>query len=155
MLPFTIYPTGDSSVTIDLGPVISEELNRKILAMASWLKLHAQESIKEIVTAYSSLCIHFDFMHVRKLSGGSNFEYISHQLKKAFYESEIKEEEKILIKIPVCYDADFGLDQDEICSLKNLDRQEIIRLHMSVDYRIYMIGFLPGFPYMGTVDPAI
>ena len=154
--PYIIYRTGDNAVTIDLGQVISEELNRKILSMKSWLHAQQQEGIKDIITAYSALCIHYDFMQIRKLSAGDNFTFIHNLLTRAFEESQVKEEDKNnLIKIPVCYDIDFGPDQIEICKAKNISVDQLIDIHSSVDYRVYMIGFLPGFPYLGKVDPAI
>lgn len=155
MIPYSIYATGDSAVTFDLGQEISEQLNRKILSMKNWLQSHAPEGIKDIVTAYSSLCICYDFMQLRKYSAGNSYQFISKLLKAAYEECEENEEEKVIVKIPVCYDPEFGIDQQDICAFKNISREELIRLHMSVDYRVYMLGFLPGFPYLGKVDPMI
>ena len=143
MKPYTIYRTGDCAVTIDLGQEISEELNRKVLAMKGWLHTYQDYGIKDVITSYSALSISYDFMRIRKLSGGNNFEYISSLLQKAYDESQISDEEKIIIKIPVCYDPDYGPDQQEICSAKSISTEDLIRIHMSVDYRVYMVGFLP------------
>jgi KipI family sensor histidine kinase inhibitor len=155
MNPYTIYRTGDCAVTIDLGDEISEELNRKVLAMKAWLQTYHVDGIKDVITSYSALSIVYDFMNIRKLSGGNNFAYISGLLQKAYNESRINEEQKIIIKIPVCYEPEYGPDQQEICAAKSVSTEDLIHMHMSVDYRVYMVGFLPGFPYLGKVDAAI
>jgi len=72
--------------------------------------------------------------------------------------SSIKERNisnSVLWKIPVCYDDAFALDLDEISIKKNLSKQKIIALHTQAIYTIYFIGFLPGFLYLGGLDPAL
>ena len=60
-----------------------------------------------------------------------------------------------LVRIPVCYDDEFAIDLRWIAEQKNLTREEIVHLHSSRQYRVYMLGFLPGFPYMGEVNEKI
>ncbi len=59
------------------------------------------------------------------------------------------------MKIPCCYGARFGLDLADMEKHTGLDRDEIIAIHSSVDYKIYMMGFLPGFVYLGGLDKRI
>jgi inhibitor of KinA len=60
-----------------------------------------------------------------------------------------------IIRIPVCYEPEYGPDLDLLAGKKGLTREEVIRLHTADIYRVYMIGFLPGFPYLGKVAPAL
>ena len=64
-------------------------------------------------------------------------------------------EDKNRVKIPACYVPEFGIDLNDIASQKGLSAQDIIQLHTSRIYRVYMLGFLPGFPYMGIIDEKL
>ena len=68
-MSFVIYPIGDSAVTIELGKVIDEALNRKIIAMQSWLRANSLSGIKDITIAYSSLSVMFDLLVIRQQAG--------------------------------------------------------------------------------------
>ena len=157
MMSFIIYPIGDTAVTIELGVVISEALNRKVIAMHAWLKENRPPGIKEICIAYSSLSVYYDLIPVKEQAGKTRtvFDYISNLLKEAFEKSKVNDEPGRLVRIPVCYDPDLALDSEEICNKNALTLEELIHYHTSKVYRVYMIGFLPGFAYMGQVDEKI
>ena len=157
MMSFIIYPIGDTAVTIELGIVISEALNRKVIAMQTWLKENRPPGIREICIAYSSLSVYYDLLPIKEQAGKgrSAFEYISELLSQAFQNSKLTDDPGRLVRIPVCYDPIVGLDSEEICIKKSLTLEALVQHHTSKVYRVYMIGFLPGFPYMGQVDEKI
>jgi inhibitor of KinA len=157
MMAFIIYPLGDSAVTIELGSFISEALNQKVIAMQKWLKQHPLPGLKDVRIAFTSLTLYYDLPTIKEQAGRScsAVEYISNHLERAYNNSEVIEDEDRIIKIPVCYHPDLGLDLTEICNAKSLTREALIDLHTATIYRIYMIGFLPGFPYMGEVNEKI
>ena len=68
---------------------------------------------------------------------------------------EIDSGSSVIMNIPVCYDEEFGVDLQRIVEEKKLSKDEVIRLHCGKQYRVFMLGFLPGFPYMGEVDEKI
>ena len=151
---YTIFPLGDSALTIDFGNRIDEELNKKVLQLFNRLQ-NFSPFIKDIIPAYSSLTLYYDVLSLQQ-NEGSAFEAI-----KKLIEPVLKEENDIglrkarLVRIPVCYAKQFAPDLEDLVLQKNITKEEIIRLHTTATYRIYMIGFLPGFPYLGKVDERI
>jgi inhibitor of KinA len=155
---FKIFCLGDSAATIDLGNSINETLNLKIIAMQQWLSLHAFDGMKDLVVAYGSLSVIYDTLIVKKKYAGSStaFEFVKLKLEEAWEQSVVKENfDKDAIKIPVCYDDNFAPDINFLSSENKLTKEEIIQIHISKTYRVYMIGFLPGFSYMGEVDERL
>ncbi|HEV3250009.1 MAG TPA: 5-oxoprolinase subunit PxpB [Puia sp.] len=156
---FVIFPIGDNAVTIDLGNHISESLNRKVLGMQQWLSEKALEGVKDLIVAYSSLTIFYDPVLVRKKYPLSStvYQFIKSKLEEAWANSspsnEIPGEQPV--RIPVCYDDDFGFDLDFIAEIKGISKELIIQMHLSKTYRVYMIGFLPGFSYLGELDEKL
>jgi len=157
-LPYKIFPLGDAAACIDLGNRIDAGLNRKVIAMNNWLRRNPFEGLKDTVIAYSSLSIYYDPINLRNKnkSVSTAFEFVRQNLETAYQESvAIEENNNDIIRIPVCYSNDFGIDMEFLVKEKNISREEIIHLHTSKIYRVYMIGFLPGFSYMGKVDEKL
>ena len=155
----TISPLGDTAIILNFGNIIDESLNRKVLHLFQKLKTLALPSVKDIVPAYSSLVIFYDLLIIKTKNPANNktcIEIFTDQIKKLMEEKvEIYSLPARKILIPVCYTEKYALDIDDISKEKNLPVNEIIRLHTCKKYRIYMIGFLPGFAYMGEVDEQI
>lgn len=157
MNQYTIFPLGDSAATLDFGNFISEELNKKVIAMQSWLLDHHFTGIRDLVVSYSALTIIYDAERIRasQVLNGTVFAYVSQKLEEALMGAVVQDRGKNIKRIPVCYDPSFGYDLDNIAAEKQISVQEVIRLHAAEVYRVYMIGFLPGFPYMATVNDRI
>ncbi|HYM94191.1 MAG TPA: 5-oxoprolinase subunit PxpB [Chitinophagaceae bacterium] len=156
--PYSIFPLGDSAVTIDFGNVIDEAINKKILAFFSKLRKEPFYGMIEAVPAYSSLSIFYDPVILRKniSASGTILDHIKEEIEKFIRQTfDVNPELSAIIKVPVCYDKEFGTDLERISELKKIEKEEIVRLHCSKLYRVYMIGFLPGFPYMGEADEKI
>lgn len=151
---YRIFPLGDSAVTIDFGNIIDESVNKKIISLFHYLQKKPVEGIIDVVPAYSSVTVYYDVLNIKK----------KHPLVSA-YDSMKKNLEEILIydmpgnpaesrhiRIPVCYDGD---DLEYVSKEKNISAGEIIQIHSSPVYLVYLLGFLPGFAYMGQVDERI
>ena len=153
----TTYTLGDSAVTADLGSGISEQLNEKVMAMQQWLTAHPFEGMKELVLAYASLTVYYDLFTIKKKYQPLVIhEWVEERLRESFEKStESTGKQGSLHHIPVCYEPEYACDLESLSNLKQLSREKIIDLHTSKQYRVYMIGFLPGFPYMGEVDPQL
>ncbi len=153
-----IFPLGDSAVTIDLGNLISEALNLKILAMSQWILERPVHGLRDVITAYSSLTLLYNPLEVtsKQYSHSTAYEIMRSLLEQAYREAPAKITQAGEPKqIPVCYDESFGPDLQRISEEKQLSRQAIIQLHSERTYRVYMIGFLPGFAYMGETNALL
>jgi inhibitor of KinA len=150
--PYSIFPLGDSALTIDFGNIINEDINKKVLRLFQHLKAIATEPILDLVPAYSSITVYYDvasFYHPQKTA----FESMADALEELFSKTvEIPEQKNNFLEIPVCYAKKFSIDIDLLSQQNNLSIEEVVELHTSRVYKVYMLGFLPGFTYMGEVD---
>ncbi|MER3463071.1 MAG: allophanate hydrolase [Chitinophagaceae bacterium] len=154
--PYSIFPLGDRALTIEFGHVLNEELNEKVLRLFRQLKSKAYPFVVDLLPAYSSLTVYYDVPYLRQhYPLQTAFETMVLGIENLRMEEEALQTEKRLMKVPVCYERSFAPDIEELAKSKNISVEEVIRLHMSKTYRVYLIGFLPGFPYMGEVDERI
>lgn len=156
--PYHIFPLGDAAITIDFGNCIDIAINKEVIARFNQLQQHPLPGMIEAVPAYSSLTIHYDILAIRKMIPASYtaFESIKQQLEERLLQSAQQNDiAERLIKIPVCYENEFAPDIQQLAATKNIAVEEVISIHTSKSYKIYMLGFLPGFTYMGEVDERI
>ena len=155
---FTIIALSDAALIINFQDIIDEDISKKVLQAFQLLTIQKLFGIKDIVPAYNSLTIHYDIVTIKQKSipGKTAFEILYKQIKKILTNaSETGTPLSQTIKIPVCYSEKYALDINDIAKEKKLPVDEIIRLHTAKKYKVYMIGFLPGFAYMGEVDEKI
>ena len=141
-----------------MGNVISEALNQKALAMQLWLLAHPFEGMKDCLVAYSSLTVLYNPVLIKKFYNPETtiFAWVADILQQAFDKSvQTKPITRELLKIPVCYEEGYGTDLASLARLTRLTGQEVVTLHTDTIYNVYMIGFLPGFSYMGEVNEKI
>lgn len=153
-----IFPLGENALTIDFGNEISLELNNQVLRLADFLAANNFAGFIEIVPAYSSLTIFYDVFTVRKNFPAfeTAFEAVNAFLENALQNlSEIETPTPRVVKIPVSFDPESALDLDWLAAEKGLARDEIIRIFLEKTYRVFMLGFLPGFAYMGETDERL
>ena len=149
-----LFPLGDSAITIDYGNIIDDNINDMVLARFHDLQRHPLPGMIEAIPAYSSLTIEYDLYTLRnEAKGGTVYDWISEQVRH-WLEKDIplKGETFRTIRIPVSYD---GPDLQRVADQAGISKEEVIRLHMSGHYRVYMLGFLPGFAYMGTLPEKL
>ena len=154
---YHISPLGDTALLIDFGNQIDENINKEVIARTRQLKENLTAVI-EVVPAYSSVAIYFDLVKLKKQAPKHKlvYEHLKEAVEQVLVQPRPKEaEEARLIKIPVCYDQEFAMDIQSVASANNLTVVEVIALHVSKIYRVYMLGFLPGFSYLGEVDEKI
>lgn len=155
---YKIHFVSDSAATIDFGNVIDEDINSQILSLFHFVNNQPIPGMIEAVPAYASLTIYFDLMFLRKKISPSRkvYEWIHEKVEKLIeLETAALEINSNLIRIPVCYDEEFGIDLKWLAEQKNISTNDIIQLHCARRYRVFMLGFLPGFAYMGEVDEKI
>ncbi len=134
----------EESVLLEFENEISEEVNKKVRIYKEYFK--EKEGILSVIPSYRSLLIYFDF-------NVYTHDILIDEMYQIDSESTLKEIEKNIVSIPVCYEL--GMDFDRVMSYTNLSRKEIITRHSSISYPVYMIGFMPGFPYLGGMDERL
>lgn len=155
---YKIHPLSDVSLIIDFGNVIDESINKMVHAVFYQLQEEPIPGMIEAVPAYSSLTIYYDVPFIRKKIRGeaTAFEWVCEKVKEYLSKDRVQfQEQETFIRIPVCYDKEYGTDLDFIALLNQISTEEIIHLHTSTLYRVYMLGFLPGFAYMGLINDKI
>ncbi len=153
-----IFPLGDAAVTVDFGNEISLELNEKVLRLAAFVEITQFPGFIETVPAYSSLSVFYDVLKIRKAfpEFETAFEAVKNFVETALENlSELPENEPRLIEIPVDFAEQHALDLEFVASVNNLEKSEIIEIFTSKVYRVFLLGFLPGFAYMGELDERI
>ena len=155
---YKIFPLGDAALIIDFGNIIDESINKLVHAVFYQLQKDPIPGMIEAVPAYCSLTIYYDVLLIRKKINGQRtaFEWIVEKVTEYLSRERIEVKDNgVLIRIPVCYEKEYGTDLDFIALLNQITIEEIVHFHTSTIYRVYMLGFLPGFAYMGMVDEKI
>ena len=155
---YKISSLGETALIIDFGNTIDEPINKLVHSLFFQLQHDPIPGMIEAVPAYSSLTIYYDILFIRNILNTQTtaFEWVSESLKKFIPKENVETgDPQILIKVPVCYEIEFAPDLGFIASQNKISTEEVIYLHTSATYHIYMLGFLPGFAYMGMVDEKI
>jgi inhibitor of KinA len=155
---YKLSSLGDNALIVDFGNVIDESINKVVHSLFYQLQHDPIPGMIEAVPAYSSLTIYYDILFIRNKLNKQipAFEWIAEGLKKHVSKENVETgDPQLLIKIPVCYENGYAPDLGFIASGNNISTEEVIYLHTSTTYHVYMLGFLPGFAYMGMVDEKI
>ncbi|HNS37255.1 MAG TPA: 5-oxoprolinase subunit PxpB [Anaerolineaceae bacterium] len=145
----TIHPYGDSAVIVNLGSQLDRNVNQQVHALASRVMQAQLPGICEVVPGYVSLVIHFDPLQTSlpAVMDGVN------DLHASLGQQPLPQARRV--EIPVCYGGEWGPDLDFVARHAGLTTAEVIRRHAAAEYTVYMMGFLPGFPYLGGLDVSI
>jgi inhibitor of KinA len=145
----TYKPFGDAAILVAWDAEISVSISDGILEFQQKIKALKEGNIADVIIGYSSLTVVFKNSRIDYLSVVKNL--------KQLHSSEYKGVKKtpIIWEVPVCYDLEFGVDLQEMANKANLEVSEIVKLHSQKRYRVYFIGFLPGFLYLGGLQKQL
>ena len=146
----TISPVGDCAISIDFGQVIDPKINRHIRQTIERIQELKLDGITELVPTYCALLIQYDAM----LYSYSDICNLMEPLLEPSATDDANERVTI-IEIPTVYGGEFGPDLGFVASHNNLSEDEVVSIHSGTDYLVYMLGFIPGFTYLGGMDPRI
>ena len=141
-------PCGDQAVTVEWGSTIDERINRQVHAFARKVEALSHPAITEVVPTYRSATVHYR-------PEVFSYEELKQLLLSLTQGGPEEGEELPVVEIPVCYGGEYGPDLEEVAQHCSLTPEEVIARHTAPTYRIYMLGFTPGFPYLGGMDPSI
>lgn len=144
----TILPAGDSALVFQLGEEVSPVLNARIIALADRLAKLRIAGLCDLVPTYRSLLITYDPERIRGSALAAEVLRIHTQIGDTAPQSR-------LLTVPALYGGAVGQDLEDLARMKSLTPEEIIALHLGAEYRVYMIGFAPGFAYLGGLPGAL
>jgi KipI family sensor histidine kinase inhibitor len=143
-----ILPCGDSAVTVEFGHTIDPSINGMVLALDDLVRARAPTGLIETVPTYRSLTVQFDPV-------ATDYDALIGFLNDAAKDIAPREAIGRRWRVPVVYGGEHGSDLEEVAEVHGLTPHQVIEIHSSAIYRIYLIGFLPGFTYLGGLDKRI
>jgi len=144
-----IIPYGDHAILINFENKIDLEVNRKVLSLSNALNESKPKGFKYTIPTYCSLSVIYDPLITNYHSLKNEIVATEHQIDK------INSEDGRILKIPVCYAQQHAPDLEKFAKSRALTSKEIISIHSAQVYHVYMLGFLPGFAYLGKLDESI
>jgi len=146
---FRIVPVGDATLVVEFEERIDPAVNARAVAVAGALRAVTIPGVRDVVPTYRTVAVYFDPLMtdqdglVRRLE------------EAAAMPMHEDSREHALIRVPVCYGDDLGPDLPDIARFAQASELEVVQIHTSTTYRVFMLGFMPGFAYMGLVDARI
>jgi KipI family sensor histidine kinase inhibitor len=145
----SIVRAGDSTVVVEFDARIDPIVNQRAIRLAEHMRAAAIAGVRDIVATYRSVAVFFDPLHT------AYDDLLQRLEREAARGDDELPEPPMPLRIPVCYGGDFGPDLESLASRAKMSTQEVVQVHTGQVYRVFMLGFLPGFAYMGLVDPRI
>ena len=142
---------GEQGLVVEFGTGIDPEVNRRVHRTGRLVAAAGIAGVTEVVPTYRSLLVYFDPLTVSRAELGDRI----NGLLAGGGPDDAAGPGGRVVEIPVCYGGDFGPDLDFVAQHTGLDPDEVIAIHTSVPYLVYMLGFTPGFPYLGGMSERI
>lgn len=146
---YSFSPLGDQAIVIEVGTEINEEAQNRVRMISSLLESQAPEWMIEFIPAFTTVSVFYDPLT-------AFHETVEAELTELLrHTKEAGSSESRTIEIPVCYGGEFGPDLEFVAEHNGLSAEEVIKIHTSGTYSVYMIGFAPGFPFIGGMSEKI
>lgn len=144
-----VAAAGDAALLLEFPQRIDPAINARAIALAEALQRRCGTAIRDAVVGYATLTLYFDPLVVD-----------ASWLEAEVYDAAAALEDQLessgaVIEVPVCYGDEFGPDLADVAAFGNCSTDDVVTIHTSIEYRVYMVGFVPGFSYMASVDPRI
>ncbi len=148
MPDWRIRMAGDAAVTVELEPLIDPVINARVVALAAAVRATRCPGVRDVVPSYNTVTVYFDPLH-------TDLDRLWASLEEMAATPVPDAAPAREVVVPVRYGGAAGPDLDEVAAFAGCSTDEVVRRHTAPLYRVYMVGFLPGFPYLGTVDARI
>ena len=143
-----LKPCGDAALLAEYGEAVDANVNRQVLALDAYLTAHPIHGVSETVPTYRSLLVHYD-------PTLTTYGDMAEAVAAAARLSGTNTAQGKRWRIPVVYGGTYGIDLAAVAARHAMSEDEVVRRHCAGDYRVYMLGFMPGFAYLGGLDPAL
>ena len=144
-----IVPLGDSAVLVQFGNQIDLTINRRVHALAALIAASPLDGMIGTIPAYGTLLIHYDPLILTYFQASKWIRTKLDQVQDVILKKPRR------IEVPVRYGGEYGIDLQFVADSHHLSVEDVIRIHSEKTYTIYMMGFTPGFPYMGKLDDLL
>ena len=148
-MDYSFSPLGDQAIILEIGNEINEETHHRVRAVTALLETDPPQWMSEFIPAFTTVSIVYSPLQVSYEEAKMELAAL---LKKA---SEIMLPPPRTIEIPVCYGGDHGPDLEYVARHNGLSAEEVIAIHTGASYTVHMVGFAPGFPYLGGMSEKI
>lgn len=158
ILPLRIFPLGDNAATVEFGNEMSVELNAAAIRLADHFTKNPFPGFVEAVPAIASTTIFYRSQEVLRELGSSQTAFAAVEAMTLTVLRGLaasRQASARLISVPVSFEPDDALDLETIAECRGYSQAQVVEIFLSMEYRVFMLGFLPGFPYMGLVDERI
>jgi inhibitor of KinA len=146
---YRIVPAGDSALIVEFEERIDPVVNASAIALAEAIGAARLAGVRDVVPAYRSVAIYFDPLRT------SVDALVGRIQRDAARGPMASTDPRPPLRIPVCYGGEYGPDLEAVAAFAHISDAEVIRIHTSPTYRVFMLGFVPGFAYLGIVDSRI
>jgi inhibitor of KinA len=149
-----IRPLGDRCLIVEFGQRVAPEINAAARAFAEHLLAHSIPGVVDVVPAFTTVAIHY---RPEAFAGAASpYRHLSDRVESMLAAGVGGTPAAgRLVEVPVCYGGDFGADLPEVAAACGMTTEEAIALHGLSPHVVYMLGFSPGFPYLGGLDPRL
>jgi inhibitor of KinA len=152
--PLGVLPLGDAAAYVEFSDSLDLEVNDAVQRLAAAVHARALPWIRDVVPALGGLALHFDIEHEAlpeaPLQAAAGL--IEECLKGGLPDASAVGRS---LEVPICYDPELALDLEELAARLKLAPEEVARRHAATEYRVLMMGFSPGLPYLGGLDPSL
>jgi len=151
-----ITPLSEFAVIVSTGNELTPENNERILALFRQLQFMQLPGLRDLIPAFTTLTLVLDPVWLDRVAPEVDPVFIVRNwISQALRSEQQSPSNPVCIEIPVCYNHPDTPDLPRLSDLLRLSPEEIIRIHTASAYRVYMVGFLPGFPYLGLLDERL
>ncbi|GGF16026.1 5-oxoprolinase subunit PxpB [Hymenobacter cavernae] len=152
-----LYPLGESAVVVQFGDAIKRHAHHEVQALSAYLDAHPFPGFVEYVPAFTTVTVYYNPLEVSLAKEASPSDSVAETLKQMLLQTTTEAENTAphVIEIPVCYGGKFAPDLAFVAGHTHLSQEEVIALHTQPEYLVYMIGFAPGFPYLGGMNEQL
>ncbi|MEO7086420.1 MAG: 5-oxoprolinase subunit PxpB [Gemmatimonadaceae bacterium] len=149
-------PLGDHAIMISLGSSIDEATNRRVRAVSAALRAQPLAGVVDLVPAFASVVVHYDPARVAGDTRVAPYDRMVAELEEQLEHAEAPDVSAArVVEIPVCYGGSLGPDLEDVAKRHEMSPDDVVRIHAGGDYLVYMVGFMPGFAYLGGLSPRI